>query len=302
MRARAVFAPVLRASVSNTSSGLLELPRSGGSGWGGIQYAAAVTRASAALAQQRGVARVVSTPTTTVVTLGSPTSPAAAIAASPSCSLRGYSSSPSAPSPSGPSPTSEKHTFYSFFPQTLPLGPPPRGPFSIPARELRQEYLQHQQRLHPDLVRHQAPSPTSTDPADPTTTPGPTSSDLSKAYSTLLDPLLRAEYILTTQSPHGYDPETAPTPSAELLAEVLELREEIEECKGDRERVEGMMREVEGRIKSEEREVGGALEGGDWDGARRGVGRWRYWRSMMGRLGELEEEVAAGCGSGSGSG
>jgi len=100
------------------------------------------------------------------------------------------------------------------------------------------------------------------------------------------------------QSPHGYDPETAPAPSPELLDEVLELREEIEECKGDRERVEGMMREVEGRIKLEEGVVGGALERGDWEGARRGVGRWRYWRSMMGRLGELEEEVLGVCGSG----
>ena len=79
---------------------------------------------------------------------------------------------------------------------------------------------------------------------------------------------------------------------------MLELREEIEECKGDKERVEEMMREVKGRIYSEERGVGGNLESGDWVGARRGVGRWRYWRSMMGRLGELEEEVVGGCGSG----
>lgn len=298
MKARAVFAPILRGSTSNTSTGLLELPRGGWNGWNGAPYVAAITRTNAVLAQQKGVARVVSTPTTTVVTLESPTSPAST-AASPSCSsVRKYSSSTAGhtPSPSEPSPNPEKHTLYSFFPQTLPLGPPPRGSFSIPTRELRQEYLQLQQKLHPDLLHHKKPSPNSTNPT--TTHLTPTSSDLSKAYSTLLDPLLRAEYILTTQSPHGYDPETAPTPCAELLAEVLELREEIEECKGDRERLEGMMREVEGRIKSEERGVGEDLEKGDWEGARRGVGRWRYWRSMMGRLGELEEEVIGMCGSG----
>ncbi|KAF8455682.1 hypothetical protein BGX38DRAFT_1140325 [Terfezia claveryi] len=296
MKARAVFAPILRASASNTSTGLLELPRGGWNGWNGAPSVAAITRTNAVLAQQKGVARVVSTPTTTVVTLGSPTSPASTAASSYSA-VRKYSSSTAAhtPSPSESSPNPEKHTFYSFFPQTLPLGPPPRGSFSIPTRELRQEYLQLQQKLHPDSLRHKtSPNTTNSTATHPTIT----SSDLSKAYSTLLDPLLRAEYILITQSPHGYDPETAPTPSAELLAEVLELREEIEECKGDRERVEGMMREVEGRIKSEERGVGEDLESGHWEGARRGVGRWRYWRSMMGRLGELEEEVVGMCGSG----
>ena len=186
--------------------------------------------------------------------------------------------------------------YYSIFRQTLPQGPPPSGPFPIPPRALRSEYLQLQQRLHPDLKNHNnrhnhhhnpphSPAHTSPLPANVD------SSTISKAYSTLLDPLLRAEYILATQSPTSYDPETASSPSPQLLSEVLELREEIEEVAGHKGEISRMITEIQGRIESEAESVGISLERGEWEEAKQGVGRWRYWASMISRLEQLEDEL-----------
>ena len=79
---------------------------------------------------------------------------------------------------------------------------------------------------------------------------------------------------------------------------MLELREAVEEAatEGDREAMRGLWRENEERCRREEEFVGRALEEGRWEPARTGVGRWRYWGSLRGRLEELGGEGEGGHG------
>ena len=52
-----------------------------------------------------------------------------------------------------------------------------------------------------------------------------------------------------------------------------------------------MITEIQKRIDSEVESVGVSLERGEWEEAKEGVGRWRYWASMMTRLEQLEGEL-----------
>ncbi|KAI0141422.1 Fe-S protein assembly co-chaperone HscB [Pestalotiopsis sp. NC0098] len=116
-------------------------------------------------------------------------------------------------------------THYDFFPQTLPTGPPPAGPFSIDVRALRREFLALQGQAHPDL---HPPAMKSRAEA--------TSARINEAFRTLANPLARAQYLLQLQ--HGLDvaaDETAKVEDPELLMEVLEAREQIEEAQDEAE-------------------------------------------------------------------
>ncbi|KAI5808171.1 hypothetical protein DFH27DRAFT_598968 [Peziza echinospora] len=228
--------------------------------------------------------------------------------------LRKPSSSSPSTSPSQlPSPPSSLHrrtytttppsqqNYYTIFPHTLPLGPPPSGPFAIPLRALRTEYLKLQQLVHPDLQHHHHQKPThssssSSSPSSASPQPPPpqflTSPLLQKAYSTLSDPLLRAEYILSLHPP---PPTSSSDPS--LLTQILSLSEQLEDAHEARDipLLERLRDENLERLRREEEGVGRLLEGGDWEGARRGVERWRFWR-RLGRSveGFLEEAGVEG--------
>ncbi|KFX90050.1 hypothetical protein O988_08368, partial [Pseudogymnoascus sp. VKM F-3808] len=120
-----------------------------------------------------------------------------------------FSSSPSSSTPSQPTaadaqsqtqsqpqsqsqqPAQPPKTHYSLFPLTLPDGPPPAGPFTIDLPNLRREYLRLQAAAHPDV--HSGPAKARAEAA---------SAVINDAYTTLRDPLRRAEYILSL---HGID-------------------------------------------------------------------------------------------------
>ncbi|RPA83708.1 Co-chaperone Hsc20 [Ascobolus immersus RN42] len=174
------------------------------------------------------------------------------------------------PPPSSPSSTTLRHysdtssqppknrTIYSLFPQTLPSGPPPSGPFSIDTRALRQEFLKLQQTSHPDL---QHSNPTSSTAS---------SSLLNSAYSTLCSPLLRAEYLL-----HGRgidvkaeDASGEEEVGQEVLLEVFEMQERIEEAEGEEE-IEVLREQNEAEIVELVERLEVAFEGDDLEAARR---------------------------------
>lgn len=157
-------------------------------------------------------------------------------------------------------------THYDLFPQTLPQGPPPKGPFTIDTRALRREFLTLQATAHPDLVP-----------------PGPekrraeaASARINEAYRTLAHPLLRAQYLLALRGIDAANDETARVEDPSLLMLVLEMREAIEEA-GSEEELEPIREENEGRIRQSEDRLAQAFEEDDEVGARREVTRLRYW-------------------------
>jgi molecular chaperone HscB len=164
--------------------------------------------------------------------------------------------------------SSVARTHYDLFPQSLPLGPPPTGPFSIDQKKLKAEFLKLQAQAHPDLH-----------PATKKSQAEALSARINGAYNTLIDPLLRAQYLLSLH--HGIDvssDETAKSggEDAELLAMVLEAREEIEAAEAEEHLVEVAERNKQ-RIDTAVGLLESAFEGGDLETARRETVRLRYW-------------------------
>lgn len=73
-----------------------------------------------------------------------------------------------------------------------------------------------------------------------------------------------------------------------FLMEVMAVREELEDAESE-EVVAEVKRKNEERIKACESVVGGLLERGDWEGARREVERWRYWEGIKEAVGKWGE-------------
>ncbi|XDG10334.1 hypothetical protein ABKA04_009949 [Annulohypoxylon sp. FPYF3050] len=176
--------------------------------------------------------------------------------------------------PSAPAPAK---SHYDLFPQTLPQGPPPAGPFAIDLRTLRREFLTLQATAHPDL----AP-------------PGPekrraeaVSARINEAYKTLSSPLLRAQYLLQLQGHDVANEETAKVEDPNLLMLVLETREAIEEA-GSEEELEPLRAENEERIRVSEGRLGELFKEGDVGGAREEVVRLRYWCNIRDTIRDWE--------------
>ncbi|KAI1504632.1 Co-chaperone Hsc20 [Biscogniauxia marginata] len=152
---------------------------------------------------------------------------------------------------------------YDFFPRTLPLGPPPAGPFAIDTRALRREFLALQGGAHPDL--HPAHLKARAEAA---------SARINEAYRTLESPLARAQHLLALRG-LGED-ERGRVEDPELLALVLEARERIEDAR-EEEDLEGPRRENEERVRKSEDLLARMFAEDDLAGAAAEVVRLRYW-------------------------
>ncbi|KAK6541099.1 hypothetical protein TWF694_008474 [Orbilia ellipsospora] len=183
------------------------------------------------------------------------------------------SQSSSQPNTANPNPNAPKaapsSTYYTLFPQTLPDGPPPTGPFHIDPRSLRSEFLKRQQSTHPDLF-----------PPSQRKSAELASSQLNKAYTTLLSPLLRAEYILTLR---GYiDPstdETSRLEDKELLMEILEANETLESARSEEE-LEGLKEVSRERVEEGVKVIGEAFGRDELEVVKGEVVRLRYWMNV----------------------
>ncbi|KAE8145091.1 HSCB C-terminal oligomerization domain-containing protein [Aspergillus avenaceus] len=181
-----------------------------------------------------------------------------------------------------PSPDITNH--YTIFPQTLPAGPPPHAPFEISPSDLRREFLQLQNTIHPDKYP-----------------PGPKkqkaealSARINEAYRTLLDPLSRAQYLLLEMhdidvtaedgaAHHALDPET--------LMEVMEVQETIEEVgsEPDAEKTIAELKEQNDlRLGECVRALAEAFDEGDVEKARKECIRLRFWYNVSMGLREWE--------------
>ncbi|KAI1799719.1 Co-chaperone Hsc20 [Daldinia bambusicola] len=169
---------------------------------------------------------------------------------------------------------------YDLFPQTLPQGPPPSGPFAIDVRALRREFLTLQASAHPDLAPHGSSSKRRAEAA---------SALINEAYRTLADPLSRAQYLLRLKwDIDAAGEETARVEDPELLMLVLETREMIEEASSE-EDLKPIAEENEGRIRESEDRLARAFAEDDREGARREVTRLRYWVNIRDAVRDWEE-------------
>lgn len=156
-------------------------------------------------------------------------------------------------------------THYEMFPGTVPMGPPPRGPFGIDVCQLRKEFLQLQAKAHPD--RHQG--------ADKARAEG-ASARINEAYKTLQNPLLRAQYLLTLRGVNVAEDETAKIDDPELLMEVLETREEIEDAEDENE-LRPLKNRNDARIEQSEMALDAAFKADDIRTAEEEAVKLRYW-------------------------
>ena len=196
--------------------------------------------------------------------------------------------------------------YYNLFPQTLPKGPPPAGPFSINTRQLRSEFLQLQAKAHPDRFSSLS-SASSSSPSHNLTEKRKAealSAHINAAYKTLQDPLLRAQYLLSLRSGdniEGYadradtnsagkssesspvgDPssdETAKTEDPELLMTVMETREVIENAEKEEDLAE-VKEENDERMKRSVNELEKAFEKDDLQRASQEAVRLKYWTGV----------------------
>jgi len=120
--------------------------------------------------------------------------------------------------------------------------------YDLDVADLRRRYLALSRSVHPDLVAN---------PSEETRRRSlQLSSGLNRAFDTLADPVLRAEYLLSLAG--GPDPAEDKSVPPELLDEVLTLRERIDEAvqSGDEAALATVRdRVLQGRVRNLERIV-----------------------------------------------
>ncbi|KAF6220100.1 hypothetical protein HO133_003231 [Letharia lupina] len=176
-----------------------------------------------------------------------------------------------------PSAPAKPLSHYDLFPNTLPQGAPPRGPFVIDPRQLRKEFLQLQARAHPD--RHHGP--------DKARAEG-TSALINEAYRTLQNPLPRAQYLLSLRGIDVAEDETAKVEDPDLLMEVLEVREAIEGA-GQESELEGMKARNDARMVESEGILDEAFQSDDTEMAKAEAVKLRYWTNIKEALDAWEK-------------
>ncbi|PSR82275.1 HSCB C-terminal oligomerization domain-domain-containing protein [Coniella lustricola] len=216
---------------------------------------------------------------------------------------RWSSTSTSSTAPADPHKTTIAHKplpYYALFPQTLPHGPPPTGPFEVDVRSLRREFLQLQAASHPDFHHHAASDAASSSTTD-TPSPGHSvsrrkaealSSHINSAYKTLSSPLLRAQYILAERYGIDLAGDEASTltgpPDPELLTEVLYARETIEEAASEKD-LEGVQAGNDARIQDALQGMAAAFAAEDTQAAVRETVRLKYWENISESVRNWEE-------------
>ncbi|KAF2252956.1 Co-chaperone Hsc20 [Trematosphaeria pertusa] len=174
-------------------------------------------------------------------------------------------------------PLEQRQTHYTFFPATLPSGPPPHGPFDIDTTALKREFLRLQARAHPDVHppenKHKAQA---------------LSARINEAYKTLQNPLLRAQYLLSLRGIEVAEDETAKVEDPELLMEVLETRERIEEAAGEADLAE-MKTANDARIEESVKILEDAFNNDDVESAKHEAVKLRYWINIKDSLDHWEK-------------
>ncbi|KAI0999890.1 hypothetical protein K3495_g8305 [Podosphaera aphanis] len=163
---------------------------------------------------------------------------------------------------------SDRPTYYDLFPHSLPAGPPPAGTFSIDARALRREFLQLQAVAHPD--RHAAARKTLAQAE---------SAQINEAYKTLLDPLRRAQYLLSLHAIDVTSEELAGV-DHELLSQVMELQEAVDEAENEQ-CLEALRQTNQQRMHQSEELLEEYFRRSDFTAAKSEVIKLKYWKRIQ---------------------
>lgn len=190
-------------------------------------------------------------------------------------------------------------TYYTLFPKTFPKGPPPAGPFVVPATDLRKEYLALQALAHPD---RQGPLADDSQRSAAESR----SSLLSVAYKTLLSPLQRAQHLIACREgvvdPLAEDAgssseleKAADTVSAngvideDFLMDVLVAREAAEDA-ASAEEIKLLLAENNLRIAQTEQDLDVAFKNDDLPHATNLTRQLSYWAGIDRQLQQASEE------------
>ncbi|KAI5776143.1 hypothetical protein EDC01DRAFT_625744, partial [Geopyxis carbonaria] len=166
--------------------------------------------------------------------------------------------------------------FFELFPQSIPAGPPPGGPFTIDVRALQREFFALQQRSHPDVPAHMR------------TPSGNSSAYINKAYSTLKDPLSRAQYLLSLRNIDVAETETLQINDQELLMEVLEAWEEIEGAQTERD-LDSLATKNNERIAMSLEVLEESFRVEDLETAKEEAVKLRYWVNIQNSINDWEQ-------------
>ncbi|EMR11658.1 Fe-S protein assembly co-chaperone HscB [Pneumocystis murina B123] len=165
--------------------------------------------------------------------------------------------------------------FYKIFPKSL-KEPPPDGDFQIDTKQLHKEYLEIQKKIHPDIhakngdkQRMLAESLTST---------------LNTAYSTLVDPLSRADYLLSFYNIPILD-ENKTHQDTTFFSKIMKLNEEIENSKSQAD-IQSIQRAIYEEIKKEIMEIRSGFKTMDFQIIKQATIRLKYWTNMKHTLQE----------------
>ncbi|KAF2456798.1 hypothetical protein BDY21DRAFT_364361 [Lineolata rhizophorae] len=166
---------------------------------------------------------------------------------------------------------------YSFFPTTIPLGPPPEGAFSVDLDSLRREFLRLQATAHPDRAAH-----------DDKGSAQALSARINEAYKTLQNPLLRAQYLLERRGIETHTDETGKVEDPELLMDVLETREIIEHAESEDE-ILALKERNDQRVERSEKALEEAFARDDMNAAKEEAIKLRYWINIKDTLHSWEK-------------
>lgn len=147
----------------------------------------------------------------------------------------------------------------------------------IDLKALRNEFIQLQAKAHPDLH-----------PQEMKKRAEATSARINEAYTTLQNPLKRAQYILSLRGLDVAGDETAKLDDPELLMEVLETREEIEAAQEEGDLVE-LKKINEERIGSSESTIDKAFKEDNMNVAKEETVKLRYWVNIQESLYDWEK-------------
>ncbi|BFZ55102.1 molecular chaperone [Savitreella phatthalungensis] len=164
-----------------------------------------------------------------------------------------------------PVPVGEETSFYDYFRSSIS---PPDGPFQLDVRALRKDFLRQQQQVHPDKFTH--------DPEQRRRAES-VSGQLNKAYSTLRDPLRRAEYLLERSDKQISEESKLIDP--DVLSDVMEAREAVEDTSVPAE-LEDLLQVYQKRSQEEIRTLESAFAQNKLDMARGAAVRLKYWTNI----------------------